>query len=68
MPPIRPEYLIQLDNGKFCAVVGIWQGKVITAAPILKWMLGWPRDRVLAYAVGRSWKKTIIHLEEPYRG
>lgn len=69
MPPLQPEFLIQINDGKnMCATVGIWRGKVITAAPILQWMLGWSRERVVEYVVRKRWKKTIIHLEEPYRG
>jgi hypothetical protein len=68
MPPLRPEFLIQFDDGKMCAVVGIWRGKVITAAPILRWMLGWTRERAVEYGVRKKWKRTIIHMEEPYRG
>lgn len=68
MPKIKAEYLIQFDNGKMCATVDVYRNRIIAAAPILRYMLGWTKDRAMTYATDRGWKKTIIHPEGPYRG
>lgn len=60
MTPIKPELLIQIDSGYFCAVVCLWDDRVLVAAPILKYMLGWTKDRVLEYAKEKKWKTIEI--------
>ena len=49
--------LIQIDaGGGFCAAVQIEYDKVIEAAPLLRYMKGWTKEQVLAYAKRRGWR------------
>lgn len=42
-----------------CGVV-IENGKITTAAPIVKYMLGWTRQRLQTYAAGKGWTVEYI--------
>lgn len=52
--------LIQIDSGYFCAAVQVKDGKVTSAAPIIKYMLGWLESRVLEYSDKKGWKIVFI--------
>lgn len=47
--------MIRLTSKWFCAGVVLRNGKVAICAPILRYMQGWTRQRVLDYAKGRFW-------------
>jgi hypothetical protein len=49
--------LICIDAPHFCAgVVVDERGTVVRAAPIVRYMIGWPAKRVTAYAGRKGWK------------
>lgn len=50
--------LLQFDSGYFCAVVEARGGLITYAAPILKYMRGWPESRALTYGERKGWKLT----------
>lgn len=39
----------------FCAGVVLERGKVTRAAPILHYMVGWSKDRVVSYCRHKKW-------------
>ena len=49
--------MITIDAPHFCAAVVIDRAslRVIRAAPILRYMIGWDRRRVMAYAERLGW-------------
>ncbi len=53
--------MIIIDAPHFHAavVIGRFQ-RVERTAPILRYMIGWDRQRVLAYAERKGWKATIV--------
>lgn len=54
-------YLIQLDSGYFCAAVTLNESnRVVAAAPILNYMLGWYEPGVVSYARKKGWSVTTI--------
>ena len=54
-------YLIQLDSGYFCAAVTLNElDRVVAAAPILNYMLGWYEPGVVSYARKKGWSVTTI--------
>lgn len=59
--PHRREHLIQIHGvtgrgAPFTAGVVVQNGYVRQAAPILKYMVGWPEARVWDYAVRKMWE------------
>lgn len=48
--------LLWIDAGYFYAGVVAENGKVVRAAPIVKYMRGWTTDQVVAYARKKRWK------------
>jgi hypothetical protein len=53
--------MIIIDAPHFYAAVVIDKtNQVVRAAPILQYMIGWDRQRVLAYADRKSWRATWI--------
>jgi hypothetical protein len=55
--------VIQLTSKWFCAAVVLDKAtdRVMRCAPILNYMMGWPRARVLRYARLRKWEATEDH-------
>jgi hypothetical protein len=48
---------VQITSKWFCAAVVLDNtGRVYKAAPILRYMLGWPKKRVLDHARIRRWE------------
>lgn len=47
---------MRITSPYFCAGLVLENGIVKRAAPILKYMIGWTRERVLSYAYGKGWK------------
>lgn len=45
----------QVTAPYMCAGVVVRDGKVIAVAPILHYMLGWPKDRVNTYCFSKQW-------------
>lgn len=50
------DQLVRISASYFTAGVVVRDERVVRAAPILKYMLGWPRTRVLSYARAKGWK------------
>lgn len=50
--------LIQITAPHFCAGLLIEAGKVVLAAPILRWMMGKPEDYVRFYCRRKGWAVT----------
>jgi len=48
--------LVQITSRWFCAGVVLDADVVIEAAPIIKYMKGWSRERVVAYCKQRGFK------------
>jgi len=60
------EILAQVEgtkNGKspFSAGIVLQNDKVVEAAPIVRFMKGWHRDRVRAHCKMLGWKVSVIH-------
>jgi hypothetical protein len=49
------EITIRITAPWFVAGVVIEEGKVVRAAPIVKYMVGWPKASVIKYSRGRGW-------------
>jgi hypothetical protein len=50
--------MIQFDSGYFCAAVELDTDtdRVTSAAPILKYMVGWTKLAAVGYATRKGWK------------
>lgn len=48
--------LIRIDAHYFVAGVVLTKGHVVRAAPIVKYMLGWPEGRVISYISRKRWR------------
>ncbi len=46
------------------AGIELTDGRVTLAAPVLRYTLGWTRDRASAYFKRRGWKAVIAPLDE----
>jgi hypothetical protein len=55
--------LAQITAPYFCAGIVLRHGRVAEAAPIVKFMLGWSRDRVRYYCSQRGWKIVITERQ-----
>ena len=42
----------------FCAGITLWDDKVVGVADIVRYMRGWPRDKVCHYCAERGWTVT----------
>jgi hypothetical protein len=61
------ETLAVIDAPHFYAGVVLWNDKVVEAAPIVKYMRKWSRDRVRVYCQQKGWKISVVHqLERSY--
>lgn len=52
--------MLRITSNHFCAGVVLRNGRVVRAAPILKYMIGWNELRVLSYARMRGWKADAL--------
>lgn len=55
------ETLAAIDAPHFCAGIVLWDDKVVEAAPIVRYMKKWSRDRVRDYCKGKAWKVSVIY-------
>jgi hypothetical protein len=51
--------LIRIDSGYFVAGVVLEGAYVVRAAPIVKYMMGWTKERVVSYSHRKKWKYEI---------
>ena len=45
----------------FYAGLVLWDGEVVEAADIIKYMRRWSRDRVRSYCQQRGWRVSVVH-------
>jgi hypothetical protein len=55
------ETLAQIDAPHFHAGIVLQADRVVEAAPIVKYMKGWTRERVRKYCNNRGWKVSVVH-------
>jgi hypothetical protein len=62
--PSMIDILAEIDapgpKGFTCGIV-LRDGVVIEAAPIVKYMRGWTRERVREYCKGKGWRVSVVH-------
>jgi hypothetical protein len=61
------EILAQIRADKFTAGIVLWDDKVVEAAPIVKYMKRWSRDRVREYCAKRKWTISVVHQVDRYK-
>lgn len=52
--------LVQVTAPHFCAGIVLTDGRVTTTAPILKWSVGWQRERLSAYFKSKGWRAVVV--------
>ncbi len=55
------ETLAAIDAPHFFAGVVLWDDRVVEAAPIVKYMRKWTRDRVRDYCKTKGWKVSVVY-------
>lgn len=58
---IITETLAQIKASNFTAGIVLWDNKVIEAAPIVRYMRKWSRDRVRDYCKTKGWSISVVH-------
>ena len=53
-------YIHRITAPHFCAGIVITEGKVTEWAPIVKYMRGWPLQRVQAYCANKAWTIELV--------
>ena len=61
-PAEDPEILFVIDASHFYCGVIVRHGRVIRAAPIVRYLTGWDRERVQRYAQRRGWRVEVVLL------
>jgi hypothetical protein len=54
------ETLAQIKAPHFTAGIVLQDNVVVIAAPIVKYMVGWPRPKVRAYCTGKNWPISVV--------
>jgi hypothetical protein len=54
------EILARISTRRFTAGLVLWDGRVVEAAPIVRFMKRWDRDRVRRYCADHDWKIEVI--------
>jgi len=49
----------------YCGIV-LREDRVIEAAPIVRYMRGWSRDRVREYCAGKRWKVSVVYADREH--
>ena len=49
------EIIITIDSGYFNAGVVLFENRVITVAPIVKYMMGWDVQKIENYCYKKGW-------------
>lgn len=52
--------LVQITSRYFTAGIEVSKGKVVNAAPILRYMVGWDYDRMENYVAFKGWQKETV--------
>jgi hypothetical protein len=56
------ELLAAVEAPHFMAGIVLRRDRVVEAADIIRYMKGWPRDRVRAYCARKGWKVSIVQV------
>jgi hypothetical protein len=55
------ETLAQVHGPDYVAGIVLWDDKVVEAAPKVKFMKGWSRDRVRTYCANNKLSVIVVH-------
>jgi hypothetical protein len=55
------ETLAQITAPHFCAGIVLFDDRVVEAAPIVRYMKRWSRDRVRDYCASKGWRIVVVH-------
>jgi len=55
------DLLAQIRADKFTAAIVLRDERVIEAAPIVRYMVGWKRDSVRSYCKERRWEISVVN-------
>ncbi|WP_063685488.1 hypothetical protein [Bradyrhizobium stylosanthis] len=55
------EILAQIRGPNFTAGIVLFDDVVVEAAPIVRYMRRWSRDRVRDYCAKQGWQITVVH-------
>ena len=55
--------LLQISSSYFCAGVELKNNVVARCAPIVRYMKGWPRHKVLSYCKKKEWAINLVGLD-----
>jgi hypothetical protein len=61
------EILAAIDAKHFYAGIVLQDDRVVEAAPIVKYMKNWSRDRVRDYCKDKGWNVTVIWQMQRYQ-
>ena len=56
--------LYQISSNYFTAGFITKANKVIEAAPIIKYMIGWPLEKVLNYVTKKRWEYILLDRQD----
>ena len=58
--PTKTKILAQIEAPHFCAGLVLVDDTVNEAPPVLKYMVGWSRDRVRDYCKDKGWRIVVV--------
>jgi len=61
---MKVEILASVDAPHFNAGIVLWNDRVVEAADIIRYMKGWPRDRVRDYCAKKNWHVSVVTRTE----
>jgi hypothetical protein len=48
-------------KGSFTAGIVLWDDTCVVAAPIVRYMKGWDRQKIRSYCGQRKWTVSVVH-------
>ena len=60
--PATTEQLLSIDAPHFCCGLVLVDDRAIRAAPIVRYMVGWPRSRIEQYCRARNWRVELVDV------
>lgn len=60
------EIVAQIRGHGFTAGLVLWDDKVVEAAPIIRYMKNWSRQRVRDYCIVKNWQVSVVRQEERF--
>jgi hypothetical protein len=61
----EPEVLALVEGPTFTSGIVFERGRVVSSAPIVRYMNHWTRERVEQYCASRGWKLQVIDRINP---